>query len=81
MGEVVVELVAVESGEVAAYDESLGERFVHGHGEASAQLGECDEQQAKAVLGIHGEVGQQAKVFEDRRASGPATGGDHVERT
>ena len=43
----------------------LGERFVHGHGEAAAQLGEPDEQQAQAVLGVHGEVAQQAKIFED----------------
>ena len=53
-----VELVAVESVEVVAHDEALGERFVHGHGEAAAQLGESDEQQAQAVFGVHGEVGQ-----------------------
>ena len=65
VGEVVVELVAVESVEVVAHDEALGERFVHGHGEAAAQLGEADEQQAQAVFGVHGEVRQQAKFFED----------------
>ena len=36
VGEVVVEFLAVDAGEVVAYDESLGERFVHGHGEAAA---------------------------------------------
>ena len=65
VGEVVVEFLAVESGEVVAHDEALGERFVHGHGQAPAQLGESDEQQAQAVLGVHGEVTQQAKVFQD----------------
>ena len=40
VGEVGVEFVAVESGEVVAHDEALRERFVAGHGEASAQLGE-----------------------------------------
>ena len=49
VGEVVVELVAVESVEVVANDEALGERFVHGHGEAAAQLGEPDEEQAQAA--------------------------------
>ena len=56
VGEVVVELVAVESVEVVAHDEALGERFVHGQGQAAAQLGESDEQQAQAVFGVHGEV-------------------------
>ena len=36
-----------------------------GHGEATAQLGESDEEQAQAVLAVHGEVGQQPEVFED----------------
>ena len=53
------------SSQVVAYDEALGERFVHGHGEAAAQLGESDEPQTQAVLAVHGEVGQQAKIFED----------------
>ena len=35
MGEVMVEFVAVEAGEVVSHDEALGERFVHGHGERS----------------------------------------------
>ena len=38
---------------------------MHRHGEAAAQLGEADEDQAHAVLGVHGEVGQQAEVLED----------------
>jgi len=58
MGEVGVEFRAVERAEVVAHDEALGERFVAGHGEAAAQLGESDEQQAHAVVAIHGEVGQ-----------------------
>ena len=64
VGEVVVEFLAVESGEVVTHDESLGERFVHGHGEAAAQLGASDEPQAQAVFAVHGEVGQRAKIFE-----------------
>ena len=60
-----VEFVAVECVEMMAYDEALCERFVAGHGEAAAQLGEPDEQQAQAVLAVHGEVTQQAKIFED----------------
>ena len=60
VGEVGVELRAVEAGEVVAHDESLGERFVAGHGEAATQLGESDEEQAQAVLGVHGVVGEQA---------------------
>ena len=50
---------------MVAHDEALSERFVAGHGEAAAQLGESDQQQAQAVLAIHGEVTQQAKIFED----------------
>ena len=65
MGEVGVELCAVESAQVVAYDESLGERFVAGHGEASAQLGEPDEQQAQAVVAVHLVIAQQPEVFED----------------
>ena len=65
MGEIGVEFVAVECAEVVAHDESLGERFVAGHGETAAQLGEPDEEQAQAVLAVHGEVGQEAEVFED----------------
>ena len=38
---------------------------MHGHGEAAAQLGEPDEEQAQAVVGVHGEVTQQPQVFED----------------
>ena len=64
MGEVGLELVAVEAGQVLAHDEALGEGFMHGHGEAAAQFGEADEQQAQAVLGIHGEIGQQPEILE-----------------
>ena len=53
VGEVGVEFRAVDAGEVVAHDEALGERFVAGHGEAAAQLGESDEQQAQAVVGVH----------------------------
>ena len=65
VGEVGVEFLALDAGEVVTHDEALGERFVHGHGEAAAQLGESDEQQTQAVLAVHGEVRQQAKIFED----------------
>ena len=65
VGEVGVELCALDAGEVVAHDEALCERFVAGHGEAAAQLGETDEQQAQAVVAVHGEVGQEAEVFED----------------
>ena len=65
MGEVMVELVAVEAGEVVAHDEALGERFVHGHGESASQLGESDEQHAQAVLGVHFVVAQEPEVLED----------------
>ena len=65
VGEVVVELRAVEACDVVAHDEALCERFVAGHGESASQLGESDEQQAQAMLGVHGEVGQQPQVFED----------------
>ena len=58
VGEVGVEFVAVEAGEVVTHDEALGERFVHGHGESAAQLGESDEQQAQAVLGVHFVIAQ-----------------------
>ena len=63
--EVVVEFAAVEPREVMAHDEALGERFVHGHREAPSQLGEPDQEQAQAMLGVHGEVGQQPQVFQD----------------
>ena len=69
-GEVVVELVAVESVEVVAHDEALGERFVHGHGEAAAQLGESDEQQAQAVFGVHGEVASTSEDLRGHRCAG-----------
>ena len=34
------------------------------HGEAAAQLGQADEDQAQAVLRVHVEVGEQPQVFE-----------------
>ena len=64
VGEIGLELVAVEAGPVLAHDEPLGEGFVDGHGEAAAQLGEADEQQAQAVLGVHLEIGEQAQILE-----------------
>ena len=64
VGEVGVDLVAVEPGEMVAHDEALGERFVHRHGEAAPELGQPDQDEAQALLGIHGEVGQQAEVLE-----------------
>jgi len=50
---------------MVTHDEALCEGFVAGHGEASSQLGESDEQQAQAVLAVHGEVGEESEVFED----------------
>ena len=37
---------------------------MHGHGEAAPEFGEADEEEAQALLGIHGEVGEQAEVLE-----------------
>ena len=65
VGEVMVEFVAVEAGEVVAHDEALGERFVHSHGESASQLGESDEQHAQAVLGVHFVIAQEPEVLED----------------
>ena len=38
---------------------------MHGHRQPPPELGEADEDEAHALLGIHGEVGQQAEVLED----------------
>ena len=65
VGEVMVEFVAVEAGEVVTHDEALGERFVHSHGESASQLGESDEQHAQAVLGVHFVIAQEPEVLED----------------
>ena len=73
VGEVGVELCAVESAQVVAHDEALGERFVAGHGEAAAQLGESDEQQAQAVLGVHFVIAQQAQHAAAARRRRPRT--------
>ena len=64
MGEVGGEFVALQAAEMMAHDQALAERFVDRHGEAAAQLGEADQQQAEAVLGVHGVVGQQAQIVE-----------------
>ena len=66
VGEVGVEFLAVEYAEVVAHDEALGERFVAGHGEAAAQLGESDEQsivcyQYQGRAGGCGELEQQVR--------------------
>ena len=65
VGEVIVEFAAVQSGEVVTHDETLAQRFVHGHGESASQLGQADQQQAQALLGVHDEVGEEPEVFED----------------
>ena len=65
VGEVGVEFLALDVGEVVTHDEALGERLVAGYGESAAQLGESNEQQAQAVLAVHGEDGQKPEVFED----------------
>ena len=66
MGEVAVGFVTIQAGEVVSHDESLGERFVHGHDEAASQLGESDEEQAQAVVGVHGEVGNASTPMSHR---------------
>ena len=60
-----VDLVATEPGEMVADDEALAEGFVHGHRQPPPELGQPDEDEAHALLGIHGEVGQEAEVLED----------------
>ena len=58
MGQVGVELVAFVAADVVAHDQALVERFVHGHRQPAAQLGESDQQPTQAVLGVHRVVGQ-----------------------
>ena len=56
MGQIGVELIAFEAGNVVAHDEAPAERFVAGHEQAVAQLGQAGENKTHAVLGVHGEV-------------------------
>ena len=44
VGEILVELVALEAADVVSDDESLAQRFVHGHGESAPRFGESDEE-------------------------------------
>ena len=60
-----LDLIAVETGQMVADDEALAEGFVHGHGQAPPELGQADEDEAQALLRIHGEVREQAQVLED----------------
>ena len=64
VGEVGLELVGAEAGQVRAHEQALGEGLVDAHGETAAQFGEADEEQAQAVLGVHGKVGEEPEVLE-----------------
>jgi hypothetical protein len=64
MDEVVGQLLAGQSGHVMAHHDALGERFVHRHAQAPAQLREPDQQQAEAVFRIHLVVGEQTQILE-----------------
>ena len=64
MNQVLGQLLALKASEVVAHDDTLGQRFMHGHGQAPAQLREPDQQQTQAVVGIHAVVGEQAQILE-----------------
>jgi len=53
MPQVLGELVAGEAPHVMAHDHALAERLVHGHGDASTQLGLANEEQAEPALRVH----------------------------
>ena len=63
--EIGVDLLSIEAGEMVSDDDALAEGLVHGHRQPPPELGEADEDEAHALLRIHGEVGEQAEVFED----------------
>ena len=63
MGEIGLDLVALEAGGMVPHDEALAEGLMHRHRQPPPELGEADEDQAHAVLGVHGEVGQQAEIL------------------
>ena len=63
--EIGVDLLSIEAGEMVSDDEALAEGLVHGHRQSPPELGEADEDEAHALLRIHGEVRQQAEVLED----------------
>ena len=63
--EIGVDLIPIEAGEMVSDDEALAEGLVHGHRQSPPELGEADEDEAHALLRIHGEVGEQAEVLED----------------
>ena len=50
MGQVGVDLAAFDAADVMAHDQALVQRFVHGHRQPAAQLGQSDQQQTQAVL-------------------------------
>ena len=58
VGEVAVDLVALEAADVMSDDEALAQGFVDSHGEPASEFGESDEQQAQAAFGVHFEVGE-----------------------
>ena len=65
MGQVGREFLAGERRDVVADDDPLREGFVDGHGEAAAELGLAEQEQAEPVLRIHLVVGEEAEVLED----------------
>jgi hypothetical protein len=56
--------VARERGQVVADDDALAERLVHGHADASSQLGLSAEEEAESVLRVHRIVGEQSHLLE-----------------
>ena len=46
------------------HHDALGERLVHGHAQAPAQLREPDQEQTEPIVGIHLVVGEQAQILE-----------------
>jgi hypothetical protein len=65
MLEVGSELFARDAADVCSHDDALSESVEGGHVEPSPQAWVADEDDAEAVLGVHGVVGQQAQVLED----------------
>ncbi len=49
---------------MVADDDALVERLVHGHADASSQLGLPAEEEAESVLRVHRVVGEQAHLLE-----------------
>jgi hypothetical protein len=65
MRDIAGQLVSGERGHVVADDDALRERLMDGHGEAPAQFGVAQEDEAEAVLGIHLVVGEEPQILQD----------------